>query len=136
MNILVLRFSPFLIATKLIILAIQFPRQESYRRYTVFVDSTSAIARMRDDALGPGQRFAVAVIEVCPRVLPRNDDVTIRWVPAHSGAEDNKVADRYAKSAAIGGDLVEELPEGYSSETSLWHMIRVATEARSRETTE
>ena len=40
-------------------------RQESGHRYTVFVDSTSAINWVRDDALGPGQCFAVAAIEVC-----------------------------------------------------------------------
>ena len=33
-------------------------RQERERRYTIFVDSTSAIARVGDDSLGPGQRFA------------------------------------------------------------------------------
>ena len=38
--------------------------RESGRRYTVFVDSTSAITRDRDDARGPGQRFGVAAIEV------------------------------------------------------------------------
>ena len=31
---------------------------------------------------------------------------------------------------------MEEIPEGYSADTSLSHMTRVATEARSRETTE
>ena len=90
---------------------------------------------MRDDSPGPGQRFAVATIEVCSRILARNNDVTIRWVLAHSGAAGNEVADRHAKSAATGEDLVEELPEGYANETSLSHM-RVATEARSRETAE
>ena len=111
-------------------------RQEGDRQYTIFVDSSSAIARVRDDALHPGQRFAVAAIEVCSRVLSRNNDVTIRWVPAHSGATGNEVADRYAKSAATGKDPVEGIAEGYASETSLSHMTRVAIEARSRETTE
>ena len=43
--------------------------QESGHRYTVFVDSTAAIDRMRTDALGPGQRFAIAAMEVCDRLL-------------------------------------------------------------------
>ena len=34
-------------------------RRESGHRYTVFVDSTAAIDRVRSDALGPGQHFAV-----------------------------------------------------------------------------
>ena len=40
-------------------------RQEKEHRYTVFLDSASAIVRAGNDALGPGQRFAVAAIEVC-----------------------------------------------------------------------
>ena len=71
-------------------------QQESGHQYTVFVDSTSAINRVRDDALGTGQRFAVAATEVCSRFLTRGDDVTIRWVPAHSEATGNEVADKYA----------------------------------------
>ena len=111
-------------------------RQESGRRYTVFVDSISAITRVRGDALGPGQRFAVAAIGVCSRILTRDNEVTARWVPTHSGAVGNEVADRYAKSAAIGEDSVEEIPEGCPAETPLSHLTRVATEARSRETAE
>ena len=87
----------------------------------MFVDSTSAINRVRDDALGPGQRFGVAAIDVCLRILARDNDVTIRWVPAHSGASGNEVADEYAKSAATGDAPEEEIPEGYGNETSLTH---------------
>ena len=93
-------------------------RQEQGRRYTIFVDSTSAISRVRDDSLGPGQRFAVAAIEVCKRITARDNSVTIRWVPAHSGAEGNEVADDYAESAATGEVLGEA----------------IATEDRSKET--
>ena len=78
----------------------------------------------------------MAAIEVCSRILARDNDVTIRWVPAHSGASGNEVADRYAKSAAVGDAPVEVIPEGYGDEPSLSHMTRVATEARSRETAE
>ena len=110
-------------------------RNERGRQYTVFVDSTSASTRVRDDDLGPGQRFAVAAIEVC-RITSNDNSVTIRWVPAHSGATGKEVADRYAKSAATGEELVEAIPEGYAAETSLSHTTRVATEARSKETKE
>ena len=111
-------------------------RQERGRQYTVFVDSTSAITRVRDDGLCPGQRFAVAAIEVCSRIIANDNGVTIRWVPAHSGATGSEVADRYAKSAATGEELGEAIPEGFTTETSLSYMTRVATEARARETTE
>ena len=95
-------------------------RQERGRRYSIFVDSTSAIARVRSDDQSPGQRFATAAIEVCTRILTRDNELTVRWVPAHSGATGNEVADRYAKAAAIGKDTVE-IPEGYARETSLSH---------------
>ena len=34
-------------------------RNERDREYTIFVDSTSAITRVQDDARGPGQLFGV-----------------------------------------------------------------------------
>ena len=111
-------------------------RKESGRRYTVFVDSTSAITRVRDDARGPGQRFGVAAIEVQSQLAAAGNEVTIRWVPDHAGAEENEVADQYAKDPATGRAPRERLPEGYAAETSLAHMTRVTTEARSRATTD
>ena len=48
-------------------------RQENGHKYTVFVDSTAVIERVRSDSTGPGQRFAVAAIEACTRLLPRTD---------------------------------------------------------------
>ena len=98
--------------------------------------STPAITRVKDDDLGPGQRFAVATIEVCPHITPNDNSVTIRWAPAHSGAIGIEVADQYAKSMATGEEPVEAIPEGYVAQTSLSHMTRVTKEARLKETTE
>ena len=94
-------------------------RQESGRQCTVFADSTAAIDRVRSDAFGSGQRFAVSAIEVCSRILTRDNEATARWVPAHSGASGNEVADEYAKNAATGDAPVEETPGAYSDEASL-----------------
>ena len=84
---------------------------ESGCSYTIFVDSTSAITRARDDARGLGQRFSVAAIEVGSRLADAGNEVTIHWVPAHSGVEGNEVADRFAKDAATGEAPREELLE-------------------------
>ena len=101
----------------------------------MFVDSTFAIDRVRDDVISPSQRFEVTAIETYPHILARDKDVTVRWVAAHSGASSNEAADEFAKSAATG-DAPVEIPAGYHDETSLWHMTRISTEARSRETAE
>ena len=107
-------------------------RQESGHRYTVFVDSASAIDRIRSDSIGPGQRFAIAAIEACTRFLSRDNEVSIRWVPAHHAVLDNEKADEYAKAAAEGGGPNSAVPDEYRWETNLSHMTRVATEGRPR----
>ena len=83
-----------------------------------------------------GSAFGVAAIEVGSRLAAAGNEVTIRWVPAHAGAEGNEVADRYAKDATTGRAPREELREGYAEETSLARMTRVATQARSKERAE
>ena len=100
------------------------------------MDSTSAITRVRDDPRGPGQRIGVAAIEVETRLAAAGNRVTIRLAPAHAGAEENEVADQYAKDAATGRTPREELLEGYAEETSWAHMARVAAEARSKAATD
>ena len=87
-----------------------------------------------DRRLGPGQRFAIANLEVCDRVLARENEVTIRWVPAHSRVAGNKQADSYTKIAArrTAPYNDDDVPEALMTEASLSHMSRSATEARSR----
>ena len=48
---------------------------------------------IRSDSIGPGQGFAVTAIEVCTRPRERDNEVTIRWVPAHQGVLGNEKAD-------------------------------------------
>ena len=40
-------------------------RQEIEHQYTISVDSTAAIDRIRSGDMGPGQQFAVASMEIC-----------------------------------------------------------------------
>ena len=47
---------------------------------------------MRMGTIGPGQRFAIASMEACTEALSRDNDVTIRWVPAHQGITGNEKA--------------------------------------------
>ena len=105
--------------------------QESGYRYTVFVDSASATERIWSDSIDPGLRFAAAAIEVCTRLVSRANEVTIRWVPAHQCVLGNEKADELAKAAAEGGRPDSSVPDEYRWVTSLPHMMRVASEARS-----
>lgn len=75
-------------------------RKERGQHYTIFTDSTAAIDRARSDNAGPGQRFAIAIIEIRSWALQGNNGLTIRWVPSYLGIEGNEVADRWAKMAA------------------------------------
>lgn len=93
-----------------------------------FVDSTAAIERARTDSVGPGQRFAVASMEVCSRVRDRDNKATICWVPAHGGIIGNE-SGRLRQICGQGGASCEEVPDECRWETSLSHMTRLATEA-------
>lgn len=86
-------------------------RQESGRRYTIFVDSTSAIDRVRSDNIGPGQRFATAAIERYSQIMARSNEVTVRWVPAHHGITGSEKADEFAKAAAEGNSPDSTIPD-------------------------
>ena len=61
--------------------------------------------------------------------MSRDNEVTARWVPAHSTATGNEKADDFAKAAASQSAPREEIPDEHRWETSLPHM---STEARSR----
>ena len=89
---------------------------------------------MRTDALGPGQRFAIAAMEVCGRVLARDNEITIRWVPAHSRVAGNEKAHKFAEAAAwrTAPCNDDEVPDALMQEASLSHMSRSATNTRSR----
>ena len=75
-------------------------REESGRRYTIFSNSAAVIDRITTDRLGPGQRLAMEAIEVCTRLLGRENAVAVRWTPAHLGVESNKLSDLYARGAS------------------------------------
>lgn len=113
-------------------------RQESERRYTLFVDSTAAIKRARMDSLGPGRRFAIAAMVVCDRVLARTNQVVTQWVPAHNKVEGNEKADAFAKAAAgrTAPCCDTDTPDELIDESSLSYRVCAATEARSQATTD
>ena len=68
------------------------------------------------------------------RLAARGNEVTIRWIPTHSGVVGNEIMDGFAKKAACSRQRRRALDE-LSREASLSHLARVATENRSRATT-
>ena len=113
-------------------------RQENGHRYTLFVNSTAAIKRVKTDALGPVQRFAIAAMEVCDLVHPSNNQVAIRWVPAHNKVEGSEMADTICKGGggSHGPVLDADTRDELLDEATISYMTRTATEARSRATAE
>ena len=100
--------------------------QHSGHRYTISSDSQSAIQRLRTDSLGPGQQWARAAVEVCSRIVSRQNEVSVLWVPAHAGVEGNERADQISKEATSGRQ--HDVPEELRWEASLSHLSRVTTE--------
>ena len=107
-------------------------RQETNRKYAIFVDSTSAIDRIRTDSIGPGQSFAISAIDCCTNIHARQNEVTIHWVPAHHGVPGNEKADEFARVAAEGSSPGSAVADELQWEASLSRMTRVATENQSR----
>ena len=97
-------------------------RGEGGQYYTIISDSTAAIERASSDEMGPGQRFAIAIMEVCDRLASRGNTLTLIWVPSYVGVEGNETVDEWAKAAAES--LGDAIPR-YLRET------RRASEARS-----
>ena len=83
--------------------------------------STAAIDRIPTDDIGPGQRFVA--MEVCSRILDRDNEVIVHWpwAPAHHGVTGNERMDECAKVAAEGKIPSDEVPDKYRWETSLSH---------------
>ena len=68
-------------------------------------------------------------MEICDRVLARDNDVTIRWVPAHHGIQGNEKTDGFAKAAAgRSAPCSDGVSNELRWETSLSRVTRSATE--------
>ena len=107
-------------------------REQREQSYTIFSDSQAAIFRVLHEECGPAQALARATIDASRWLRARGNDITIRWTPSHQGVAGNERADVCAGAAAAGNRAVAS--PAYLREASLSHLTRLATEARSTET--
>ena len=63
-------------------------------------------------------------MEVCSRILARDNEVTARWVPVNHGIDTNEKADEYAKATAEGNASCDGVPDEHRWEASLSHITR------------
>ena len=65
--------------------------------------------RARSDDTGPEQRLATAIMEICVRLICRENAPTIIWAPSHSGIEGNE----WARCAVenVGGSAARDNPK-------------------------
>ena len=66
------------------------------------------------------------------RILARDNEITVRWVPTHHEVPGNEKADEFARAAAEGSCPDDAVPDEYRWETSLSYVTRVAAEACGR----
>ena len=101
------------------------------------MDPAAAIDWVRIDAPGLGRRFAIAATEVCDLIITRDDEVTIRWVPAYHEIAGNEKTGKFAKAAAgQTAPRSDDVPSELRWEANLPHTTRSATETRLRATAE
>ena len=76
-----------------------FSREGAHFR--IFTDSLAAMRRLESDKPGPGQRWAVRGITIAKLgILDKGAQISIGWVPGHSGVPGNEIADMVAGDEA------------------------------------
>jgi ribonuclease HI len=101
----------------------------------ILSDSQAALHRIGHNGIGPGQMWAMAIIENTRIISQSGIKLEYRWVPGHSGIDGNETADAYAKDAAIP-ENEEALPSQVDRFTSLSHISRKTTEKKWKQANE
>jgi len=94
-------------------IAIKEKRKKDFKSLTIFSDSQTAILRILNDELGPGQALAKEIIRTAEKLSSKGVQIFIRWVPSHINIQGNEEADSLAKKAANQPKNI--LIDGYSS---------------------
>lgn len=103
-------------------IAVKEKKRESYTILTIFCDSQTAIKRVQNDELGPGQAITKEIIQIAQKLTEEGVSIFIRWVPSHINIEGNEKADFLAKKAANKPKNV--LINGYCSFSHINRLIK------------
>ena len=68
--------------------------------FRIFTDSQAAMRRISDDRPGPGQAMAIRGIIGAMKTHQQRANISVHWVPGHTGVAGNEVADQWAAEAA------------------------------------
>ena len=69
----------------------------------VFCDSQTAINNLRERNVYAGQALKFQIYQKAQKLVERGHNVSVMWVPGHSGVDGNERADKAAKEVALGG---------------------------------
>ena len=103
-------------------IAVKEKKRESFTTLTIFSDSETAIKRIQNDELGPGQAIAKEIIQLAQKFINEGISVFIRWVPGHMNIEGNEKADYSAKKAA--NQSKNAFIDGYCSFSHINRLIK------------
>lgn len=73
--------------------------QTNFQQITIFVDNQAAIRSTHTPGTTSGQCLATLASLECGAVTAQGKQLTIRWIPAHTGVAGNELADIAAKRA-------------------------------------
>ncbi len=68
----------------------------------IFCDSQTAINHLKECDSAEGQALKMQIYQKAKKLLQQGYEISVRWVPGHSGIEGNERADKAAKEAVIG----------------------------------
>ncbi|KAJ5562064.1 hypothetical protein N7461_000825 [Penicillium sp. DV-2018c] len=90
-------------------MAIASAKEDNNKKKVLFTDSQAAIQAVQDPQRPSGQYVLSKIYKHIREMRSKGaEDVTIRWIPAHTGVSGNEFADSEAKSAALIGIGEEE----------------------------
>ena len=99
---------------------------------SIFCDSKTVINHLKECDSAAGQALKMQIYQKAKKLIQQGHEISVRWVPGHSGIEGNERADKAAKEAAIGErvrtakwssltHIKRQIIEEKKLQISMWH---------------